>query len=620
MSKAMQLVGIILLGVFTLVIIYLISDARSTNELDYYLLQEVTEASMYDAVDYTYYRESGLLKVDRDMFLESFTRRFAESVDNNRDYDIKIIDFNETPPKVSVEVTAPTVASVKGEVALITNRVSGIIESIYDDYVYSRGSYGQDNFDSSPATITFTSTGNNNTYDITIDDDYVIYGYKVIKLTDSNRHSANSLCNTVDKWDEPSINGKGWVKRYKFQLSLSGEEGYWIVVMDGASNCSARQLSDIAPWFENVNYDKTPSSTKLVSTFADDHGLTKYYIAPSNWSITDVKDKCSSNSNLCKAFDITGKANSKDDGSIEYKASIDINLNKLGLTYGKTYRLFILDNNNHMTKSNQDLLLRESHAPKVEYAYNPTSSTAGTLKLTVKDTGNDVYGYYYNTNNHAPVNDSDYKYLNANGQVFNLNSIGENTHYIWVKDKQGDVSKLTLNIDLEAIKKAPKCESGGKLINNDTTCEYKDNKTQCGSNSYWSDCATTENTCKGGYPEFHDAPCTSTGKGTGNTVTGGCIINCKNLNGCTITLEEHVKCDDYGHCDFNCEWTYISSYTCLRYGDWNDCLTGNPSECKGGWKDGSAKSCEKPSIIDYLCPDGYIKPDNNKACVKITAS
>lgn len=143
MSKAMQIVGIILLGIFTLVIINLMNDVRSTNELDYYLLQETVEASMYDAVDYSYYRETGLLRVDRDMFLESFNRRFAESIDANRfrEYSIKILDFNETPPKVSVEVTTRTAATVKGEGVDVVNRVDGIIETIYDDYIYSRGYY-----------------------------------------------------------------------------------------------------------------------------------------------------------------------------------------------------------------------------------------------------------------------------------------------------------------------------------------------------------------------------------------------------------------------------------------------------------------------------------------------
>ena len=137
MSRAMQIIGIILLGIFTLVIINLMNDVRSTNELDYYLLQETVEASMYDAVDYSYYRETGLLKVDRDMFLESFNRRFAESVEANRfrEYEIKIIDFNETPPKVSIEVSTDTVAKVRKQGVVVVNRVDGILETIYDDYI-----------------------------------------------------------------------------------------------------------------------------------------------------------------------------------------------------------------------------------------------------------------------------------------------------------------------------------------------------------------------------------------------------------------------------------------------------------------------------------------------------
>ena len=147
MSKAMQLLGVILLGLITLMIINLMNDVRSTNELDYYLLQETVEASMYDAVDYSYYRETGLLKVDRDMFLESFNRRFAESVGANRfrEYEIKIIDFNETPPKASIEVTTVTAAQVRhdgeAEGVKVVNRVDGILETIYDDFIYSRGYY-----------------------------------------------------------------------------------------------------------------------------------------------------------------------------------------------------------------------------------------------------------------------------------------------------------------------------------------------------------------------------------------------------------------------------------------------------------------------------------------------
>ena len=206
MSKAMQLVGIILLGIFTLVIINLMNDVRSTNELDYYLLQETVEASMYDAIDYSYYRETGLIKVDRDMFLESFNRRFAESVDssNLREYKIKIIDFNETPPKASVEVTTVTAASVKGEGVSVVNRVDGIIETIYDDYVYSRGFYQMlvnpiaatpvtDDYAAASNTIVYDATGGYETYNAT----------KTTKTYDERRGEACRHCHDKGSYQGP---------------------------------------------------------------------------------------------------------------------------------------------------------------------------------------------------------------------------------------------------------------------------------------------------------------------------------------------------------------------------------------------------------------------------------
>ena len=124
------MVGIIILGVIGLFAVNLIQNVQNSNELDYYLLEETTESAMLDAVDVAYYRESGgQIRVDREKFLESFVRRFAQNVDGSRDYDIKIIDFNETPPKVSVQVDSSTVATFNGESAGVTNKVDGIIES-----------------------------------------------------------------------------------------------------------------------------------------------------------------------------------------------------------------------------------------------------------------------------------------------------------------------------------------------------------------------------------------------------------------------------------------------------------------------------------------------------------
>ncbi|HIR58501.1 MAG TPA: hypothetical protein IAB38_00460 [Candidatus Onthousia excrementipullorum] len=131
MSKAMLVVGIILLAIITFGVVNIVSNYQTGNELDYYLLRETAEAAMTDAVDVGYYRLSGLLRIDKEKFVESFIRRFAQNVSNNRTYDIGFYDINETPPKVSVLVKSETAASVNGEGLDLTNKVDVILESNY---------------------------------------------------------------------------------------------------------------------------------------------------------------------------------------------------------------------------------------------------------------------------------------------------------------------------------------------------------------------------------------------------------------------------------------------------------------------------------------------------------
>lgn len=106
MNKAFLTIGIILMAILGFYSISVINDQQSGSELDYYVLKEATEAAMNDAVDSAYYRDFGTLRMDKEKFMESFVKRFAVSVLGNRDYDIKVYDVNETPPKVSVRVTS----------------------------------------------------------------------------------------------------------------------------------------------------------------------------------------------------------------------------------------------------------------------------------------------------------------------------------------------------------------------------------------------------------------------------------------------------------------------------------------------------------------------------------
>ncbi len=134
MNKAMSIVGIIILGVLTLLVVNITQHFQNGNELDYYLLEETTEAAMLDAVDLGYYRSSGgIIRMDREKFLESFLRRFAQNINGSRSYKIRVIDLNETPPKVSIQIDSSTVATFNAENTSITNKIDAILETKYQE-------------------------------------------------------------------------------------------------------------------------------------------------------------------------------------------------------------------------------------------------------------------------------------------------------------------------------------------------------------------------------------------------------------------------------------------------------------------------------------------------------
>ena len=122
---------IIVLGIFVVVIMMLISNVTTTNTQDYYIVKNVTEAAMVDAVDYSYYRFYKELKMNREKFIENFLRRFSESVSLST-YTIEFYDIYEAPPKVSVKITTESGNFiVNGDSASfdIVNKVDAILET-----------------------------------------------------------------------------------------------------------------------------------------------------------------------------------------------------------------------------------------------------------------------------------------------------------------------------------------------------------------------------------------------------------------------------------------------------------------------------------------------------------
>jgi len=122
---------IITLGIFVVIIMLLIQNVTSNNTEDYYTVKQISEAAMVDSIDYAYYREYGELKINKEKFIETFLRRFAEIASLTTKYEILFTGIYEAPPKVSVEITSSTnsyVIAGDAESFDIANRVDAILE------------------------------------------------------------------------------------------------------------------------------------------------------------------------------------------------------------------------------------------------------------------------------------------------------------------------------------------------------------------------------------------------------------------------------------------------------------------------------------------------------------
>jgi hypothetical protein len=122
---------LILLGIVIITVMILLQNYTTTNQQDYYLVKEITYASMYDAIDYGYYKKHGEVKIIKEKFVENFIRRFAESATLNKTYTVNFYKIYETPPVVSLEIVTNTGEVTVGNTqtdAGITTRITAILE------------------------------------------------------------------------------------------------------------------------------------------------------------------------------------------------------------------------------------------------------------------------------------------------------------------------------------------------------------------------------------------------------------------------------------------------------------------------------------------------------------
>lgn len=133
MKESFWAILIISIGIVSISFVFLFQNLTNTDEHNMHLLKETTEAAMYDAIDLASYRENGIIRIDREKFVENFVRRFAENASLSRTYVIEIYDVNETPPKVSLKVSSTEESNVNNEIIEfdIENKIDAILETPY---------------------------------------------------------------------------------------------------------------------------------------------------------------------------------------------------------------------------------------------------------------------------------------------------------------------------------------------------------------------------------------------------------------------------------------------------------------------------------------------------------
>ncbi len=119
----------ILLGVFITMIMVLSNDATTTDTQDYYQLKEVANSALYDAIDYSYYSQTKQVRILKEVFVENFLRRFAETVNITDSYKVEFYDLYESPPKVSVKVATTTAGYLIGRDKEVVSSDGTVIEN-----------------------------------------------------------------------------------------------------------------------------------------------------------------------------------------------------------------------------------------------------------------------------------------------------------------------------------------------------------------------------------------------------------------------------------------------------------------------------------------------------------
>jgi hypothetical protein len=124
---------IITFAVISILFIYFFQNVTNTDQQNYTLLKETTEAAMFDAIDHAEYQNNGNIRMNAEKFIENFVRRYPENANLSNTYVIEIYHISEYPPKVSLLVKSTKSTTATGELVDfdVTNKIDAILETPY---------------------------------------------------------------------------------------------------------------------------------------------------------------------------------------------------------------------------------------------------------------------------------------------------------------------------------------------------------------------------------------------------------------------------------------------------------------------------------------------------------
>ena len=123
---------LVVMGVAIIGLMISVQGITTTTTQNYYSLKEITEASMLESVDYGYYRDYNEVKMNKEKFMEVFTRMLAETI-TNETYTVNFYGIYEAPPKVSVEIISNAGAGNLTDSSVV-NRIDAIIQTYAEAY------------------------------------------------------------------------------------------------------------------------------------------------------------------------------------------------------------------------------------------------------------------------------------------------------------------------------------------------------------------------------------------------------------------------------------------------------------------------------------------------------